>query len=254
MDEETSACKRAANFSAEEIDMLIDLIKKKKKHIIESKKTDRILWKEKDEAWKDVAKEFNAYSNSNIYRSALVLKKKYENIKKRTKQKFADNRHQLTATGGGPSSDIKISTVDEDIKDLLGVRLEGLPSYFDSDTTEENADNEEIIIVQSDPSSSSGQCWSTYTPSSLQEPISVPLQNNGNSSVTNEKWSSLADVKNDVLQIQKNNMEEEHQAKMHLLQEQKHLALLQIEEQKLKNEIVKLDLRIKQKTFENIKQ
>ncbi|KAI4468021.1 hypothetical protein MML48_2g00001857 [Holotrichia oblita] len=92
MDEETSACKRAANFSAEEIDMLIDLIKKKK-HIIESKETDRILWKEKDAAWKDVAKEFNAYSNSNIYRSALVLKKKYENIKKRTKQKFADNRH-----------------------------------------------------------------------------------------------------------------------------------------------------------------
>ncbi|KAI4455788.1 hypothetical protein MML48_9g00001731 [Holotrichia oblita] len=262
-----SPSRRAANFTSEEIDLLIDLVKSKK-DIIECKKTDRILWKDKDTAWENIATQFNLLSGQ-IYRSAIVLRKKYENIKKRTKQKFSDNRCHVTGTGGGPSSHVIFTHVDEEVKDLLGVRLEGLPSYCDSDTasTAHEHAREEVIVIQGDalPSSSKESqetTWESHAPSMLSEPVSAalkrPIENEPaapktakkrkvTGTYTNEKWSSLADDKANYVALQTRCLHEEHSLKMDFLLNENQLKKLQIEEQQLKNELLRLEIKAKEK-------
>ncbi|KAI4456586.1 hypothetical protein MML48_8g00007917 [Holotrichia oblita] len=191
-----SPSRRDANFTPEEIDLLIDLVK--------SKRYNR----------------FNLLSGQ-IYRSTIVLRKKYENIKKRTKQKFSDNRCHVTGTGEGPSSHVIYTHVDEEVKDLLGVRLEGLPSYCDSDTasTAHEHAREEVIVIQGDalPSSSKESqetTWESHAPSMLSEPVSAlkrPIENEPAAPIaakkrkvtgTYEKWSSLADDKVNYVTLQ----------------------------------------------------
>ncbi|XP_055904672.1 uncharacterized protein LOC129940376 [Eupeodes corollae] len=123
----------------------------KNKHIIENKKTDRIHWTEKTAAWESIANEFNSKSGSH-YRSSIVLKTKYENLKKRTKQNFASEKRKLYQTGGGPQ-EINTDVLDKSILDLLGDQAQGLPSVYDSDILKpknaiENEKHEETLIEQ----------------------------------------------------------------------------------------------------------
>ncbi|KAI4459392.1 myb/sant-like dna-binding domain [Holotrichia oblita] len=234
-----SPSRRAANFTSEEIDLLIDLVKSKK-DIIECKKTDRILWKDKDTAWENIATQFNLLSGQ-IYRS----------------------------TGGGPSSHVIFTHVDEEVKDLLGVRLEGLPSYCDSDTasTAHEHAREEVIVIQGDalPSSSKESqetTWESHAPSMLSEPVSAalkrPIENEPaapktakkrkvTGTYTNEKWSSLADDKANYVALQTRCLHEEHSLKMDFLLNENQLKKLQIEEQQLKNELLRLEIKAKEK-------
>ena len=76
--------KRASNFAPSEENLLLELVCKYS-HIVECKKTDTVSNKTKEATWCKVEKEFNA--NSNIgFRSAKVLKNKFENIKKRSRK------------------------------------------------------------------------------------------------------------------------------------------------------------------------
>ncbi|KAK5640948.1 hypothetical protein RI129_009495 [Pyrocoelia pectoralis] len=73
--------KRVANFSSAEISTIISLVKKKKFYnVIESKKTDTVTNRNKDEAWRVLAEEFNSISRK-IYRDAKSLRGKYTNTK-----------------------------------------------------------------------------------------------------------------------------------------------------------------------------
>lgn len=62
------------------------------------------------------------------------FEKKYENIKKRTKQKFADEKCYRLGTGGGPEQNHVITGVDASIMEIFGeARVQGLPSQFEAD-------------------------------------------------------------------------------------------------------------------------
>lgn len=63
-----------------------------------------------------------------------MLKNKYENIKKRGKQKFADHKKYVMGTGGGPSKEIVVTETDSSLYEILGTQLTGLSSQFDSDS------------------------------------------------------------------------------------------------------------------------
>lgn len=112
--------------------MLLNLVKKYKE-LIETKKTDTNTNKIIVDAWINLAKECNSVC-AEYHRDVKTLRNKYENIKKRTKQKFADQKKYVTGTGGGPEKDIVITTVDNDIYEIIGTQLTGRPSEFDDDT------------------------------------------------------------------------------------------------------------------------
>nr|CAH7748884.1 unnamed protein product [Callosobruchus chinensis] len=129
--------KRATNFSANEESLLIELVKKYR-NIIECKKSDTNALRRKTETWINVAKEFNSLSGV-VYREANILRSKYENLKKRAKYKFAEEKTYQSSTGGGPSQDVKIDAIDNSIKELIGTQITGFTSTFD--------DGAEIIIT-----------------------------------------------------------------------------------------------------------
>ncbi|KAG5887661.1 hypothetical protein JTB14_037659 [Gonioctena quinquepunctata] len=78
------------------------------------------------------------------YRNITDLKKKYENIKKKTKKKMADEKCYKLGTGGGPNLKTEISSIDNTILEILGsVRVEGFTSEFGGDAVtvpEENVE------------------------------------------------------------------------------------------------------------------
>ncbi|CAH1111602.1 unnamed protein product [Psylliodes chrysocephalus] len=79
--------KRGSKFSKNEEYLLISLIAKYKS-IIESKATNAVTWMEKHIKWIQIEKEFNSNCGLNGRRSVKMLKEKYINLKKKTKENF----------------------------------------------------------------------------------------------------------------------------------------------------------------------
>lgn len=127
--------KRSANFSLKEENILMHFVKKNVK-IIENKKTDSNINKLKSEIWKKIEIEFNNASGENR-REAMALRKKYENIKKNTKKKIADNKCYNRGTGGGPPKEENFTEVDRDVEEILGERAHGHESEFGGDAYQE---------------------------------------------------------------------------------------------------------------------
>lgn len=123
--------KRSTNFSSREESILISLVKKFKEQI-ECKKSDTNTNKIKLNAWKRVTNDFNSISGEN-YRHLQILRNKYENVKKQSKQKFADEKSFLKKTGGGPPKDFNFDDTDKEMKEIIGTQMTGLQSEFDDD-------------------------------------------------------------------------------------------------------------------------
>ncbi|KAJ8911548.1 hypothetical protein NQ315_012801 [Exocentrus adspersus] len=136
--------KRAPNFSSSEEELLVSLVDKRKE-VLECKKTDINASKLKEQAWQNLTAEFNA--NNSQPRDAQTLRRKYENIKKRTKKRYADEKVYLKGTGGGPTKHIKFNSVDESVKSILGTRVTGKASEFDDDHEINTDDRENRIPV-----------------------------------------------------------------------------------------------------------
>ncbi|KAI4468975.1 hypothetical protein MML48_2g00018846 [Holotrichia oblita] len=66
-----------------------------------------------------------------------ALKSKYENLKKRTKEKFAAEKANIKKTGGRPHEEKKITQLEYDVKELIGIQLTGTQSMFDDDRGKE---------------------------------------------------------------------------------------------------------------------
>lgn len=122
---------RSTNFSAEETNLLISLIETKK-NIIENKKSDASTWQDKEKAWKDIEKAFNSASGA-VFRDHKHLKLKYEAIKRDTRKKSAMVRAERYKTGGGTSTAPPLTPVQEKVKSMILLSVEGNESQFDSD-------------------------------------------------------------------------------------------------------------------------
>ncbi|XP_073814267.1 uncharacterized protein [Musca autumnalis] len=164
---ETCKRKRAKNCTKEEELLLVNVVEEQR-NVIENKKSDSVVWKQKEEAWKKIEDDFAA------------------NIG--TQQKL-----QTYRTGGGLVTG-KVSTVSEKIASTLGDSATGFENTYESDfiiepdvtdyceldtdnefieeSNKENNNNMNITIERND--------WSTYFgPQSLKKPKSNVLVTGG---------------------------------------------------------------------------
>lgn len=124
--------KRRENFSSAEINLLIELVKKYK-NIIENKKSDAVTWREKEKGWELLTAEFNTMNPKAVKRTVKNLKGKWDNLKKLTKKKFAAQKLEIYKTGGGYPIEVPIASWENEVKEIIGIAVTGLPSSFDSD-------------------------------------------------------------------------------------------------------------------------
>ncbi|XP_063902688.1 uncharacterized protein LOC135122448 isoform X1 [Zophobas morio] len=89
--------------------------------------------KKKNQCWKKIEVEFNSLSGQ-TFRDHKVLNKKYDNIKKRTTKKFADEKAYVGGTGRGSQQSIEATDVDMAVKEILGAKPMGHSSEFDGDS------------------------------------------------------------------------------------------------------------------------
>lgn len=81
---------RNVNFCSREEELLIELVTANK-HVLENKKTDAVMWKDKEDCWKKLALEFNSLALL-VPRTVAQLQLKYKNIKKLVRKKSASIR------------------------------------------------------------------------------------------------------------------------------------------------------------------
>jgi hypothetical protein len=127
-----SASKRTPNFTHVEEKLLPELMEKHKR-VIENKKSGAVQWSDKEKAWKQLEEEFNGRNIVTTFCSMTILKQKYNNLKKNSKNKFARNKQEMLKTGGGASEFVAINDVDLTFKSILGNQIDGLPAVYDSD-------------------------------------------------------------------------------------------------------------------------
>lgn len=120
--------KRTANFTSEEEEILLNLVNKYK-GILECRKTDNTTNHNKAIAWQNVADEYNEAVR--IQRDVKHLKNKYENVKKRLKQKYAKE------TNLAPCKVLRVSEMEDTLEQILGSQVSGLSSEFDYDVEKE---------------------------------------------------------------------------------------------------------------------
>ncbi|PSN53733.1 hypothetical protein C0J52_02177 [Blattella germanica] len=155
-----SESKRCPNFTNKEVELLVNLVKKYS-YIIECKKTDSATWRKKEEAWEKLSLEFNSCSGDAV-RSAKNLNVKYNNIKKSSKKKIAEEKQELYKTGGGKPRATNITPIDTAINDVTLETSFGLEPLCDSDDV-----SSRLVSAE--------RC-KTWNPVMLKEPVSAALQ------------------------------------------------------------------------------
>ncbi|CAH0560527.1 unnamed protein product [Brassicogethes aeneus] len=84
--------------------------------------------------WKNIEKEFN-FQLGETYRDSLCLRKKYENLKKKTKKKASREKCHALETGGGPlKKGLELTDVDVELREILGCRIDGLTTEYGGDS------------------------------------------------------------------------------------------------------------------------
>ncbi|XP_077266405.1 uncharacterized protein LOC143899751 isoform X1 [Temnothorax americanus] len=168
--------KRAQNFSEKEKLILTEIVLKYK-NIIENKRTDGVTSKDKEKCWKVIENNYNSTSSSTEFRSAEVLKSCWENLKKKTRKFFADERIQLYKTGGGPCES-QTDIVLERVRDIIKPSVEGIKSDFDCDAIED-----------------------VYTDQSTNNACKIPTKTNScetsSDSIEMDEWLPVDDNDND---------------------------------------------------------
>lgn len=123
--------RRSENYTADEKDVLITLVDRYK-GVIECKKTDQVMLREKDECWSTVETEFNL-SFPTRRRSVEQLKQCWRNIKGSTKKLSAKIRRDKFATGGGPPVTETFNAIDNRVMAMVPGQMNPLPCQTDSD-------------------------------------------------------------------------------------------------------------------------
>ncbi|XP_044746883.1 uncharacterized protein LOC123308333 isoform X2 [Coccinella septempunctata] len=259
MDNKSICNKRTANFSSSEEKLLIFLIKKYAL-VIRNKKTDSVSNKKKTAAWVEIEKEFND-AGGEPYRSSLILKNKYLNLKKTSLQKFAEEKKQTYSTGGGQS--VRDNEIDGSIEEIIGIRMTGSVSEFDNDIiVEDLSDYEEdkIKSLSSTNSLDEGESFvinaeeSQWSINNIEIPIDVrkrditsrtewlqkkqdtlTIQQKCLIDECNQKLQHLQEIHDQKLR----HTEESHRQKIRMDQEEHDMkmSILKLQRQKLLNEL-----------------
>jgi len=125
----------------------------------------------KKDAWTKIEAEFNCQCIDSP-RSAVVLKNKYENIKRTTKKQYADEKAYHRGTGGGPHKLFNSPSINSTVGEILQTRMTGEESIYDSDrvletdyslrSVDEDMLGENIIVINPADIDSTGKLIINY--------------------------------------------------------------------------------------------
>ena len=127
VDDDAKARKRKPNFSVSEISAIQENVQKNI-NILQTKLTNAITNKTKNELWEDITKAVNAVGRAN--RSVQEVKDKWKNLHSVAKKEFATFKRETKKTGGGPAPK-QPSQASEKIVEILEdtPRFSGLKGF-----------------------------------------------------------------------------------------------------------------------------
>lgn len=120
-------------FTDYEVELLTQLVEPRK-GIIESKRNDKVVKVKKEEAWQQLANEFNADPKS-VFRTVDRLKKKWFNMKQECKKQVVKEKNERRKTGGGVVETVACDNENR-IASIIAENLISLDNKFDSDAIE----------------------------------------------------------------------------------------------------------------------
>lgn len=122
--------KKSANFSKQEIEVLISEVESKK-DILFAKFGPGITSDVKSEGWADVAMKVNSVSGGNM-RTEKMVKKKYTDMCSQLRMKESARRRDMSSTGGGSSTPYDMSQTEIKLLQLLAPEsIEGVAGGCD---------------------------------------------------------------------------------------------------------------------------
>ena len=136
----TPTRQRSKNFSAFEVNLLLDLLTPDRVKVIESKKTDNAAVVLKNSTWGDVMTDFYAQGGESD-RDLKTLKNVWKRLKEQTKKQTTEEQREIRKTGGGPKRKV-LTPEAERVRGMLPTEqlYPPLQSLFDCDRSEETND------------------------------------------------------------------------------------------------------------------
>ncbi|XP_043647969.1 uncharacterized protein LOC122616545 isoform X2 [Drosophila teissieri] len=211
MNRQRNKFKRGQNFSMEEEFLLITMAAEQRK-IFENKKCDAVTWKEKEQAWDDLAVAYS--TKSGVKRSGHSLRAKYESLKKKL------------GAGIPYGHPTQTPSVSEKLREILG----------DDDTGGENSDSDydckaesigDIIELTGENSNENGEL--TATP---RNATGRPRRNAGR--LFQEEKLRLIRAQRHFYEQETIRAREKHLEEMETLRAKRELLYLEISEKKMK--------------------
>ncbi|KAL1497360.1 hypothetical protein ABEB36_008342 [Hypothenemus hampei] len=246
--------RKVAHLNEVEEDILIQLIEKYQKDFTE--KNDKIPFN----IWQQICCELN--DSSHVKRNIAFLKTEFERIRICGKNKLSKKK-ELNKTGGG-RLDVEELTHNEDkLQALLGERLTGFESSFDSDSHPKKRRSQEPSTSRDDDSVNVDSMedsteellkdqrtdWSKCTPAQLKTPKSSSLMSHekdkvkesGGRKTAKDKITLWALSKVELVELQKNSFLEEHKLKLKIMEDKAKKEMEVMErESRLRIEILEL--------------
>nr|XP_045592339.1 uncharacterized protein LOC123754175 [Procambarus clarkii] len=147
-----SGIKRKANFSEEELSVLVDEVKKRES-IIFGKQSRQVTTQDKHCAWSQVAVAVSGVGLCS--RQQADVRKKFQDLNSSVKKKLAENAREMRKTGGGECDTQPLTNYEENLSTLQSsTSAEGIAGISDAGqdyTVEEpNCVTEEVVMDTDD--------------------------------------------------------------------------------------------------------
>ena len=124
---------RKGKFSDNEVDILVHEVTANL-NVIQGRNSTPT---QKNAIWTEITKKINAISSTR--RQVEDVKKRWQDIKRRTKEKVAFNRSQARKTGAGPPEVQELTMFEEVVQQTLAAeQVEGVEGIDTAETTLEN--------------------------------------------------------------------------------------------------------------------
>ena len=120
---------RKANFSSEEVDILVEEVGKRKE-VLFAKFSAVITNQRKKMEWQEIADRMNVVSKQ--VRDQKDVKKKWQDLSSSSKKKESCRRREMNKTGGGEAEYENVSTMEQKVIAVIGEEaVEGIVGGFD---------------------------------------------------------------------------------------------------------------------------
>ena len=141
---------RKANFSSEEVDILVEEVGKRKE-VLFTKFSAVVTNQRKKMEWQEIADRMNVVSRQ--VRDQKDVKKKWQDLSSSSKKKESCRRREMNKTGGGEADYESVSTTEQKVIAVIGEEaVEGIVGGFDVGLKEicglRNGQMDEVLNVK----------------------------------------------------------------------------------------------------------